>query len=84
MCSSDLKEVAPFNISVNAIAPGFIETDMVSGLKEEYRNELIKKIPLGRFGRVEDVTGAVKFLLSDAANFITGQTVVVDGGLFIQ
>lgn len=78
------KEVAPYNIRVNAVAPGFIETDMVLSLKEEYKNELVKKIPLGRFGRTEDVTGVVKFLLSDAANFITGQTFVVDGGLFIQ
>jgi 3-oxoacyl-[acyl-carrier protein] reductase len=78
------KEVASYNIRVNAVAPGFIETDMIKGLKEEYKNELVKKIPLGRFGKVSDVAAAVKFLLSDAANFITGQTIVVDGGLFIQ
>jgi 3-oxoacyl-[acyl-carrier protein] reductase len=78
------KEVASYNIRVNAVAPGFIETDMLSNLKEEYKNELKKQIPLGRLGRVEDVLGVIKFLLSDAANFITGQTVVVDGGLFVQ
>ena len=78
------KEVAPYNIRVNAVAPGFIETDMISGLKDEYKEELKKKIPLSRLGRVEDVAGAVKFLLSEAANFITGQTIIVDGGLFIQ
>lgn len=78
------KEVAAYNIRVNAVAPGFIETDMVSELKQDYKDEIIKRIPLARFGRVEDVTGAVKFLLSDAAGFITGQTIVVDGGLFIQ
>jgi len=78
------KEVAPYNIRVNAVAPGFIETDMISGLKEEFKEGLKKKIPLSRLGRVEDVAAAVKFLLSDAANFITGQTIIVDGGLFIQ
>lgn len=77
------KEVAPYNIRVNAVAPGFIETDMISGLKDEFKEELKKKIPLSRLGRVEDVSAAVKFLLSDGANFITGQTIVVDGGLFI-
>ncbi|MCK9604786.1 MAG: 3-oxoacyl-[acyl-carrier-protein] reductase [Candidatus Omnitrophica bacterium] len=78
------KEVAAYNIRVNAVAPGFIETDMLSSLKDEYKDAIVKKIPLGRFGRAEDVTGVVKFLLSDAAGFITGQTIVVDGGLFIQ
>jgi 3-oxoacyl-[acyl-carrier protein] reductase len=77
------REVAPYNIRVNAVAPGFIETDMISGLKDEFREGLKEKIPLSRLGRVEDVAGAVKFLLSDAANFITGQTLIVDGGLFI-
>ncbi|MDD4899618.1 MAG: 3-oxoacyl-[acyl-carrier-protein] reductase [Candidatus Omnitrophica bacterium] len=78
------REVAAYNIRVNAIAPGFIETDMVAGLKEDYKNAMIKNIPLGRFGKVEDLAGTVKFLLSDAANFITGQVLVIDGGLFIQ
>jgi len=78
------REVAPYNIRVNAVAPGFIETDMISGLKDEYKEGLKKKIPLSRLGRVEDVSAAVKFLLSEAANFITGQTIIVDGGLFIQ
>ncbi len=75
------KEVAAYHIRVNAVAPGFIETDMVSGLKEEYKNEIIKGIPLARFGRAQDVAGAVNFLLSDAAGFITGQVIVIDGGL---
>lgn len=78
------KEVAAYNIRVNAVAPGFVETDMVSGLKDEYKAEIVKRIPLGRFGEVKDVSAAVKFLLSDEANFITGQTIVVDGGLFMQ
>lgn len=78
------KEVAPYNIRVNAVAPGFIETEMLSGLKESFREELKKTIPLARLGDVKDVAAAVRFLLSDAACFITGQTIVVDGGLFIH
>jgi 3-oxoacyl-[acyl-carrier protein] reductase len=78
------KEVAPYNIRVNAVAPGFIETEMISQLKEEHRAEIIKKIPLARFGSALEVAGVVKFLLSDAASYIIGQTIVLDGGLFIQ
>lgn len=78
------KEVAAYNIRVNAVAPGFIETDMLSGLKEEHKEALIKQIPLGKFGTAEDVARAVKFLLSDASSYITGQTIVIDGGLFIK
>jgi 3-oxoacyl-[acyl-carrier protein] reductase len=78
------KEVAAYGIRVNAVAPGLIDTDMTAVLRQDYKEGLVKNIPLGRFGRAEDVAGVVKFLLSDAANFITGQTIVVDGGLFIQ
>ncbi len=78
------KEVAAYNIRVNAVAPGFIETDMLGGLKEEHKNELKAKVPLGRFGSPAEVAAAVKFLLSDSAGFITGQTIIIDGGLFIQ
>jgi len=77
------REVGAYNIRVNAVAPGFIETDMVAGLKEEYRVEIKKRIPLERFGKAEDVAAAVKFLLSDKAGYITGQTLVVDGGMAI-
>ncbi|MGD0335842.1 MAG: 3-oxoacyl-[acyl-carrier-protein] reductase [Candidatus Omnitrophota bacterium] len=78
------REVAKYGIRVNAVAPGFIETDMVSGLKEPLKDGLMKHIPLRRFGRPEEVAKAVKFLISDAANYITGQTLVIDGGLSIQ
>ena len=77
------RETGPYNIRVNAVAPGFIETDMVSGLKEEYKTELKKRIPLERFGNVEDVAGVVKFLLSEKSGYITGQTIVIDGGMSI-
>lgn len=75
------KELALYNIRVNAVAPGFIETDMLKELKEEYKNRLIKQIPLGRFGKSEEVAKVVKFLVSDEADYITGQTIVVDGGM---
>lgn len=78
------KEVAAYNIRVNAVAPGFIQTDMLSGLKDEHKEALKKQIPLGKFGRAEDVAMAVRFLLSEASAYITGQTIVIDGGLFIQ
>ncbi|MDD5155650.1 MAG: 3-oxoacyl-[acyl-carrier-protein] reductase [Candidatus Omnitrophica bacterium] len=78
------KEVASYNIRVNAVAPGFIDTDMVSGLKEEYRKSLAQNIPLGRFGKTAEVANAVKFLLGDESAFITGQVIVVDGGLSIR
>jgi 3-oxoacyl-[acyl-carrier protein] reductase len=78
------REVAKYNIRVNAVAPGFIETDMVSNLKEPYKNELLKRIPLGRFGNAEEVAAAVEFLISDSAEFITGQTIIIDGGLSIN
>jgi len=78
------KEVGAYGVRVNAVAPGFIETDMVASLKDEHKEALKKMIPLARFGSAEEVSRAVKFLLSDAASFITGQTIIIDGGLFIQ
>ncbi len=77
------KEIAPYNIRVNAVAPGFIETDMLSDLKEEYKQQILKKIPLMRLGRPAEIAKAVKFLVSDDAGYITGHTVVIDGGISI-
>ncbi|MEN3028516.1 MAG: 3-oxoacyl-[acyl-carrier-protein] reductase [Aquificaceae bacterium] len=76
------KELAGRNITVNAVAPGFIETDMTSGLKEELKQEYLKSIPLGRFGKPEDVAGAVLFLCSDLASYITGEVLHVNGGMY--
>ncbi|GGE16604.1 beta-ketoacyl-ACP reductase [Marinithermofilum abyssi] len=75
------KELAARGVTVNAIAPGFIETDMTSQLGEDVRGELSKQIPLGRLGAPEDVAKAVRFLASDDAAYITGQTLNVDGGM---
>ncbi len=73
------KEVAPYNIRVNAIAPGYIETDMTKDLKE--KDKLIEKIPVGRFGKPEEVAKAVSFLAGEQSGYITGQVIKVDGGL---
>lgn len=76
------KELASRNITVNAVAPGFIETDMTSGLPAEARETYAKAIPLGRFGTAEDVAEAVSFLASPGAAYITGQVIAVNGGLY--
>ncbi len=76
-------EVAAYDIRVNAVAPGFIETTMTGELGERKREAFLGKIPLGRFGRPEEVAQAVLFLLSDRSRYITGQTLQLDGGLGI-
>ncbi len=78
------KEVAPFKVRVNAVAPGFIETDILSKFTDEKKNELIAGIPLQRIGHVTDVANCVAFLLSDGAKYMTGQVVQVDGGLAMR
>ncbi|MBO8176496.1 MAG: 3-oxoacyl-[acyl-carrier-protein] reductase [Bacillus sp. (in: Bacteria)] len=81
LTKTSAKELAPRGITVNAIAPGFITTDMTNQLSEEVSQEMLKQIPLGRFGEPSDIAKVAVFLASDAANYMTGQTLHVDGGM---
>ncbi len=77
------KEFGPRNVRVNAVAPGFIETDMTGVLKPEQREAALKQIPLGRFGSVENVARVVAFLCTEDAAYVQGEVITVDGGLFM-
>ena len=75
-------ETAGRNVRVNAVAPGFIETDMTSTLPEKFKEAFLEKIPLKRIGTAQDIAAAVLFLASDDSSYITGQVITVDGGMF--
>ena len=77
------REVASRGITVNAVAPGFIDTDMTKGLPEEQKEALMKQVPLGRLGKPEEIAAAVSFLASPGAAYITGFTVDVNGGMYM-
>lgn len=77
------KEFASRNVRVNAVAPGYIKSDMTSKLSEEITDKVLQNIPLGYLGEVEDIANSVAFLVSDQARYITGQTLVIDGGMAI-
>ncbi|HEY1653564.1 MAG TPA: SDR family NAD(P)-dependent oxidoreductase [Candidatus Tumulicola sp.] len=83
LCKSVAKELGSRNIRINAVAPGLIETAMTQRMPDAAREFLIKQAALGRPGTPEDVSGAVAFLCSDAAGYITGQTLVIDGGVLM-
>ena len=78
------REVGSRNITVNVVAPGFIDTDMTRVLAEEQRNSMLQQIPLGRLGAVDDIAAAVLFLASDAAAYVTGETLHVNGGMLMD
>jgi 3-oxoacyl-[acyl-carrier protein] reductase len=75
------REYAGKGVTVNAVAPGFIESDMTGGLPAELRDAYLKQIPVGRFGRPEEVAAAIAYLASDDAAYVNGQTLTVDGGM---
>lgn len=78
------REVGSRNITVNCIAPGFIDTDMTRGLPDDQKNALLVHVPLGRFGKVEEIAAAAAFLASDGAAYVTGNTLHVNGGMYMD
>lgn len=77
------REVASRNITVNSVAPGFIDTDMTSGLAEEHKDKLKAQIPLARLGKPEEIAAVVGFLASEAGGYVTGETIQVNGGMYM-
>lgn len=83
LTKSSAKELASRNITVNSVAPGFITTDMTDALPEDIKSQMLSQIPLAKFGNPVDIAKAVAFLASEDANYITGQTIHVNGGMYM-
>ena len=83
LARSSARELASRGITVNCVAPGFIDTDMTSDLPETVKEKMLAEIPLGAFGQPDDIAGAVAYLASDAARYVTGQVIHVNGGMFM-
>jgi len=83
LTKSAARELASRGITVNAVAPGYIETDMTGKLPQEVRDGILSQVPLGRMGKPEDIASAVVYLASDAASYMTGQTIHIDGGMYM-
>ena len=83
MSKSLALEYAKKNITINCVSPGFIKTNMTDKISEEYKNLLISKIPMSRLGSGEDVSNTVAFLSSDMASYVTGETIHVNGGMYM-
>ncbi|CAM2899275.1 3-oxoacyl-[acyl-carrier-protein] reductase [Paenibacillus sediminis] len=83
LTKSSARELASRNITVNCVAPGFIDTDMTAGLSQDLKDKMIESIPLARLGQPEEIAKVVTFLASDAASYMTGQTLHVDGGMYM-
>ena len=77
------KEVGSRGITINSVAPGYIETDMTQQINTKTKEEILKQIPLARFGRTEEVAQLIEFLITDEASYITGQTIHINGGLYM-
>jgi 3-oxoacyl-[acyl-carrier protein] reductase len=75
------RELGSKGITANVVAPGFIETDMTAGLPQQIKDEVVKQLPLRRFGTVAEIAHVVSFVASDLAGYMTGQVVVIDGGM---
>jgi len=84
LTKSMAQELAPRGITVNCIAPGYIETDMTDSLTDNIKENITKQIPLGRIGKPKEVAALALFLSSDEAEYITGQTITVDGGMVMN
>jgi 3-oxoacyl-[acyl-carrier protein] reductase len=77
------RELGSRNVTVNCVAPGFIDTDMTSGLPEEHKANLQSQIPMNRLGKPEEIAAVVGFLCSDAAGYVTGESIQVNGGMYM-